>query len=118
DLEREQRASFLAAARRWGQSPRSAVQLQNTTPLPLPRTRLVGRDDDLSMVIDMLHHERTRLLTLSGPAGVGQTRLAIAAASRLHDAFADGIVFVDLAPVRAPSLVLSTIAAGLGLKDQ
>lgn len=118
DLEGEQRASFLAAARRRRQSPRPAVQLKNTTPLPLPHTRLVGRDEDLSVVIDMLHHERTRLLTLSGPAGVGKTRLAIAAASRLHDAFADGIVFVDLAPVREPSLVLSTIAAALGLRDQ
>src|SRR5262249_28503289 len=58
-----------------------------------------------------------RLLTLTGPAGVGKTRLALAAATQLADHFPDGVVLVDLAPIRDPPLVLCTLARALGLAD-
>ncbi|HEU5432666.1 MAG TPA: AAA family ATPase, partial [Thermomicrobiales bacterium] len=58
-----------------------------------------------------------RLLTLTGPGGVGKTRLARRVAERLADAFADGVAFVELAPIRAPALVGSAIARALGVRE-
>ncbi|HEU5439526.1 MAG TPA: AAA family ATPase, partial [Ktedonobacterales bacterium] len=89
--------------------------------LPAQLTPLVDRADELATIRQRLADEGTRLLTLTGPAGVGKTRLALMAASQLTDQnpgrFPDGVVVVDLTPVREPSLVLATIARSLGLID-
>jgi non-specific serine/threonine protein kinase len=58
-----------------------------------------------------------RLLTFTGPAGTGKTRLALAVAASLQGVFADGVYFVDLAPIREPSLVARSIAQILGIQD-
>jgi predicted ATPase len=57
-----------------------------------------------------------RLVTLSGPGGVGKSRLALEVAGQLGPSFADGVRFVDLAPVQSADLVVAAIAAGLGLR--
>ena len=87
----------------------------NAGALPVPATPLVDRDSEAAAVHDLVLRQGVRLITLTGPGGVGKTRLAVEAASRLAAAFPDGVRFVDLASVRAPDLVPAAIAAGLGL---
>jgi len=83
--------------------------------LPAPATPLVGRDQEAKAVADLVLKEGVRLVTLTGPGGVGKTRLAVEAASRLGAGFGDGVRFVDLAAVRASELVPAAVAAALGL---
>ena len=87
----------------------------NAGALPVPATPLVDRDSEAAAVHDLVLRQGVRLITLTGPGGVGKTRLAVEAAARLAAAFPDGVRFVDLAPVRAADLVPAAIAAGLGL---
>ena len=83
--------------------------------LPVPATPLVDRESEAAEVEDLVIGQGVRLITLTGPGGVGKSRLAVAAAGRLAPEFADGVRFVDLAPVRTADLVPAAIAAGLGL---
>ena len=84
---------------------------------PRPVTRLIGRERDLDKVVGLLTTEGRRLVTLTGPGGIGKTRLALAAGRDLETSFPDGIAFVDLAPLRDPRLVISAIANALGIRD-
>ena len=83
--------------------------------VPAPATPLVGRDDDIAAVADLVHAEGVRLVTLTGPGGVGKSRLAAEVAQRMGPGFADGVRFVELGSVRAAELVPAAIAAALGL---
>lgn len=84
--------------------------------LPNPRTPLIGRDREVREVVALLG-SGAALVTLTGPGGVGKTRLAIAAAHAAALDFTDGAVFVELAAVRDPAMVLPAIATSLGLRD-
>jgi predicted ATPase/DNA-binding XRE family transcriptional regulator len=77
--------------------------------LPVPPTTLVGRESELAAISERLSSSNVRLLTLTGPPGVGKTRLGVEAAAGMSDRFEDGVFFVNLAPVTDPSLVPSTI---------
>ncbi|MGC4191753.1 MAG: LuxR C-terminal-related transcriptional regulator [Thermomicrobiales bacterium] len=78
---------------------------------------LVGRDALVAEVSGLIVADRVRLLTLTGPGGVGKTRLAVHLLDRLRPSFRDGAVFVSLASIREPDLVVPTIASALGLSE-
>jgi predicted ATPase/DNA-binding SARP family transcriptional activator len=82
--------------------------------LPIPPTRLIGREDDLARLIDVVR--RTRLVTAVGPGGVGKTRLALEAARSIAGDFTDGVTFVPLASVRDPALFADAVANAMSLR--
>jgi predicted ATPase/DNA-binding CsgD family transcriptional regulator len=84
--------------------------------VPVPRTRLIGRDTERATARSLVIDEAVPLLTLIGPGGVGKTRLALAIAEDVADQFADGVVWVDLAPLADASLVPATVAHALDLR--
>ncbi len=85
--------------------------------LPVQVTPLVGRDEAVRQVVGLLLRDDVRLVTLTGPGGIGKTRLALQAGAELVDAFADGVYLVALGPIADPDLVPGTIAQTLGLRE-
>jgi predicted ATPase/DNA-binding CsgD family transcriptional regulator len=81
----------------------------------LQPTPLIDRVEERERIRTSLVVEGVRLLTLTGPAGVGKTRLALAAATELASVFPDGVVLVDLTQVNDPPLVLQTLCRALGV---
>ncbi len=117
-LSGEERAMLLAAAAGPAELPplpgpaaASALQL---LPLPAAAGPLIGRAGELADLQALLTQGATRLVTLTGPGGVGKTRLALEAAADLRGAFADGTAFIDLAPINDPTLAPAAIARSLG----
>ena len=88
-----------------------------TPPLPVSPTKLVGREHEVQALRALLLRPDARLLTLTGTAGVGKTRLALEVARELVHDFADGVHVVSLAPISDPALVIPTIAHRLGLAE-
>ena len=85
--------------------------------LPIQPTTFIGREREVATVQRLLEREDVRLLTLTGPGGSGKTRLGLQVAAELIDHFADGVYFVDLAPISDPDLVVPTIAQTLAVKE-
>jgi predicted ATPase/transcriptional regulator with XRE-family HTH domain len=126
NLDPAERAALLAAARPApagspGPGPGPAARTIRTaraTGLPRPLTPLIGRHSVAAAVVRLLRRGDTQLLILTGPGGVGKTRLAIDVAERAAGDYPDGVVFVDLAPLRDPGFVLAGLARRLGVDER
>jgi predicted ATPase len=88
------------------------------TNLPVPTSSFLGRASELSEIVGLLGRDNARVVTLTGPGGIGKTRLAARAAGEVSQQYADGVFWVDLAALRDPRLVVPAIATELGAKDE
>jgi len=115
DLSAEQRLALEAVA---GRSLDSAPGNERSRFIvPVVPTPLLGRAREEVEAVRFLRREGCRLLTLTGTGGVGKTRLAYQVAATVEGDYEDGVVIVPLAPLRDHALILSTIAAVLGLRE-
>jgi len=86
-------------------------------PLPTSLTPLLGREQETTRLCQLLRRPEVRLVTITGPGGVGKTSLALQVAHELQDTFANGVFFTSLTPVSDPTLIVPTIAQTLGLPE-
>jgi ATP-dependent Clp protease ATP-binding subunit ClpA len=114
-LSQPDRMRFEMAAR----MPAARADTHDTRPTDLPSqlTPFIGREREVKEVCQRLLHPDVRLLTLTGPGGVGKTRLSLQVAEQVLEQFADGVRFVSLAPISDPALVPSAIAQALQVKQ-
>ncbi|MEL4320528.1 DUF4062 domain-containing protein [Leifsonia sp. YIM 134122] len=87
------------------------------TRLPSPLTELIGRRREVDELVDLIGAAGARLVTITGPGGIGKSRVAIDAAERLEDRFDGHVAFVDLASATQPTLVIAAMAQALGVRD-
>jgi predicted ATPase/class 3 adenylate cyclase len=117
DLTRPERIFQLIAEGMPSQFPTLKTLDNRPNNLPLQPNPLIGREKEVEDVRGMLQRDDVRLLTLTGPGGIGKTRLALQAVAEMVDDFPDGVFFVNLAPLVDPGLVVPTIAYTLGLRE-
>jgi predicted ATPase/DNA-binding XRE family transcriptional regulator len=118
-LGEPERSDLLAAARPEATAATSAERdrAAGRPSLPIPPTRLIGREAEVAEVRALLVRSEVRLVTLTGSGGTGKTHLALAVAARVRDRYPDGVWFVDLSPLTDPDLVLPVIATALGVRE-
>src|SRR5206468_12907916 len=112
DLARE-----LAAIRdRLSEKPGKQVETRQTN-IPLQRTGFVGREKEVAAAKELLLRQDVRLVTVTGPGGIGKTRLAVQVASGLVEHFPAGTHFVPLSSLSDPGLIASVIVQTLGIRE-
>ncbi len=116
-LSTQQHALLLGAARPELSASLEAPPVSPSSGFPFPPTRLIGRSQEHAYALDMLRRSETHLLTLTGPSGIGKTRLALQLLQDLTPDFTDGVVYVPLAPVRDATLVAGVIAQTFRLRE-
>ncbi len=98
-------------------SPLRTPSTRTLAPLPIPPTPLLGREREIAVAGALIQRDDIRLVTLTGPGGVGKTRLAIAVAAAVAAAFADRVAYVELAAIRDEALVAPAIARALNVGE-
>jgi predicted ATPase/DNA-binding XRE family transcriptional regulator len=118
EAEDRSRLESLARGRAGRQRREQALQvtLAPVAEVPKPPTSLIGRDRELEIILEALGDPAVRLLTLTGPGGVGKTRLGIEVARRAHALFPDGVFFVSLAEARESEVVPVLVAHAMGVR--
>ena len=112
DLARE-----LAAIRdRFSERPGRQAELRQAN-IPVQRTVFVGREKEIAAAKELLLSKDVRLLTITGPGGIGKTRLGLEIASALQEYFPGGVHFVPLSPLRDPGLIAALIVQTLGIRE-
>src|SRR6188472_3254243 len=115
-LDGDRREHFIDVARgRFTHVKAESLALSQSS-IPARPVSLIGRDNDIDALIRILTEEIARLVTLTGPGGVGKTQLVIAVTQQIANHYADGVAFVELAPVQHSELVLTAIAHALDAK--
>jgi predicted ATPase/class 3 adenylate cyclase len=117
DLQRPERVFQLAAPGLAVAFPALRTLESFPNNLPVQPTPLIGREREVAAARGLLEHSETRLLTLTGPGGVGKTRLGLQIAADALREFPDGTFFVDLAPVNSADLVIPSIAKTLSVQE-
>lgn len=118
DLSPHKRALFTAATRSGAEPPLSQPLRSVAGDLASPLTPLIGRERELLEVSRLLARGDVRLLTFTGPGGVGKTRLALSLAEEMARDVDDGIYLVSLAPVSDAKRALAEVAQALGLREE
>jgi len=110
-------ARDLAAIReRFSEKPARQAEPRGTN-IPVQRTAFVGREKEIAAAKELLLSKDVRLLTITGPGGIGKTRLGVEIATGLPENFSGGIHFVSLSPLRDPALIASVIVQTLGIRE-
>ncbi|MGF6605645.1 putative ATPase/class 3 adenylate cyclase [Paraburkholderia sp. WSM4175] len=117
DLLRPERIFQLMACGLAADFPPLRTLGERRNNLPVEPTTFIGREREIAAARDLLRRPYTRLLTLTGPGGVGKTRLSLHVAADALDEYVDGVFFVEFAPVPSPELVVPTLAKVLGLHE-
>ncbi|MCI0696514.1 tetratricopeptide repeat protein [candidate division KSB1 bacterium] len=117
DLQQAEHIYQIIAADLQADFPSLKTLSSRPNNLPAPTTQLIGRENESEALRQLLLNAEARLVTLTGPGGIGKTSLSLQVATSLLDQFEHGIFFLSLAAISDPELVLPTIAQTLGIRE-